>query len=124
MRRKLVCGAVTMTLGLLGMAVLGTSQASAFSNTYCGVLINEGTWCGDGSNHSYTFNSATYSGGGSVFVCERLLIADTSTQRRGPSCGYTYVASTYGPYGWLTEAEVTHLYSGGARHTITGYAVA
>jgi hypothetical protein len=124
MKRRLVCGAVTLTLGLLGFAGLGASQASAFSNTYCGVLIYSGTWCGDGSNHSYYYNSATYSGGGSVFICERLLIADTATERSGSSCGYSYVSRNYGPYGWLTEAEVTHYYSGNARHTITGYAVA
>ncbi|HET6509306.1 MAG TPA: hypothetical protein VFG42_21090 [Baekduia sp.] len=95
-----------------------TSTASATNNAYCGILIANGTWCGDGSNHSWVFNSASYTGGGSVWVCERLLIADTSTQRENPVCGYTYVSASFGSYIYLTEAEVSHWT--GANHTIYG----
>lgn len=118
--RRLVLAAAVLTLTSFAFA----GSAHAFANSYCGVLIYEGTWCGDGSNHSYNFNRAQYTGGGSVWVCERLLIADTSSEVAGPSCAYNYAARSYGAYPWLTEAEVTHYYSGGARHTIYGYATA
>jgi hypothetical protein len=105
-------GALLAALGVLPGA------ANATDNAYCGVLINNGTWCGDGTDHAYTTNSATYSGGGMVWVCERLLIANTSTQREGPGCGYNYVSQSFASYVWLTEAEVAH-YTG-TQHTIGG----
>jgi hypothetical protein len=112
--------------GVVVLAALALFPSSSFgySNAYCGALINQGSWCGDGSNHSYDYNRAEYRGAGDVWVCERLLIADTRTERAGPTCGYDYQAHGYPAYVWLTEAEVTHLYSGGARHTIYGYGVA
>ena len=116
---------LTMAAGALTLASLAfAGSAHAFANSYCGVLIYESTWCGDGSNHTYNYNRAQYTGFGDVYVCERLLIADTSSERMAPSCGYNYVARNYGAYPWLTEAEVGHFYSGGARHTIYGYATA
>jgi hypothetical protein len=106
---------------LLGLGVAAAS-ASGFTNNYCGVLISSGAWCGDLSNHSYDYNKASYTGGGLVWVCQRLVIADTSTER-GSSCAYTYTEYFYAPYPYLTEASVTH-YSGAARHTIYGLAIA
>jgi hypothetical protein len=103
---------------------LGQGIAQAFTNGYCGVLIYAGSWCGDGSNHSYYYNRASYGGSGSVTVCERLLIADTSIQRLSPLCAINYVARNYGTSGCCYEAEVTHINSGGARHTISGLAEA
>jgi hypothetical protein len=100
------------------------SAAQAFTNGYCGVLINQGSWCGDGSNHSYYYNRASYPGSGSVTVCERMLLADTNIQRMTPSCGVNYLAHNYGTSGCCYEAEVTHVNSGGARHTINGLAQA
>jgi hypothetical protein len=117
--RRLAAAVAVTTLTTLAFA----GSAHAFANSYCGALIYPGTWCGDGSNHTYDYNRAQYTGDGSVYVCERLLIADTASERTPPSCGYNYVARLYGPYPWLTEAEVTHLFSGG-RHTIYGYATA
>lgn len=108
----------------LGLFLLGAAVASAFTNTYCGVLINQGSWCGDGSDHSYYWNRATYPGSGTVTVCERMLIEDTSTVRQSAACGDNYVARDYGTSGCCYEAEVTHRYSGGARHTVTGQAKA
>lgn len=102
----------------------GAQVASAYTNGYCGVLINGGSWCGDGSNHSYYYNRAEYRGSGSVTVCQRLLIADTSIQRMSPTCGTNYHAYNYGASGCCYEAEVTHINSGGARHTIYGLAQA
>jgi hypothetical protein len=104
--------------------LLGNGIAQAFTNGYCGVLINAGSWCGDGSNHSYYYNRASYGGTGSVTVCERLLIADTSYQRLSPFCAINYAARNYGSSGCCYEAEVTHINSGGARHTISGLAEA
>lgn len=104
---------------LAALAVL-PGIASATDNSYCGVLINNGTWCGDGSDHSYTTNSATYPGAGNVWVCERLLIANTSTQREDPVCAYNYVSQSFGSYIWLTEAEVAHFT--GSQHTVNGLA--
>lgn len=124
MERFVLRAATAAACIVLTVLALGTSSASAYTNSYCGVLIPEGVWCGDGSNHSYNFNSATYSGGGSVWVCERLLIADTTTQRENPICGYNYIDRTFGAYGWLTEAEVLHNTGTSANHTIYGYATA
>src|SRR3954447_2777078 len=112
--RAAIAAACALT-GLLG-ALPGT--AGATDNNYCGVLISNGTWCGDGSDHAYTSNAASYSGGGSVYVCERLLIANTSTEREPPVCAFNSVSQTFGSYLWLTEAEVTH--GTGANHTIYG----
>lgn len=110
--------ALAAACALLGLLGLLPATASATNNAYCGVLISAGTWCGDGSNHFYVFNSAGYSGGGSVWVCERLLIADSTIQRENPACSYTYTAASFGPYGFATEAEVSHWT--GANHTIYG----
>jgi hypothetical protein len=114
--------ALVAACACLGLLALSTASASAFTNSYCGVLISAGTWCGDGSNHSYNYNSATYNGAGDVWVCERLLIADTSSERESPQCAYGFVERTFGAYPYLTEAEVRH--STGANHTIYGYATA
>jgi hypothetical protein len=103
-----------------GLLSLGAAGASATNISYCGVLIAEGSWCGDGSNHDYTYNRATYSGAGSVWVCERLLIADSPTQRENPVCAYNYADRTFGSYPWLTEAEVSHNTGTAANHTISG----
>jgi hypothetical protein len=101
------------------------AAAQAWTNSYCGVLISSGSWCGDGSDHTYDDNKAIYNGAGSVYVCERLLYANTSTMRGSGQCSPYSVIYQY--YGVTTstnfEAEVTH-YSGSARHTITGVAVA
>lgn len=112
--------ALAAACALLGLLGLLPATASATNNSYCGVLIAAGSWCGDGSNHSYVFNSASYTGGGSVWVCERLLIADTTTQRENPVCSYSYASASFGAFIYLTEAEVTH--GTGASHTIYGLA--
>jgi hypothetical protein len=110
--------ALAVACALLGVLALLPTTASATDNSYCGVLIANGSWCGDGSNHFYVFNSASYTGGGSVWVCERLLIADSTTQRENPLCAYNYASAGFGPYGTATEAEVSHWT--GANHTIYG----
>ena len=124
MQSRIVQRAAAVVVGALLCLGVAAASANGFSNYYCGALINQGSWCGDGSNHSYDFNRATYNGGGAVFVCERLLIADTSTQRKGPGCAYNYVEEYFSPYPYLTEAEVAHFQSGGARHTIYGLGIA
>jgi hypothetical protein len=100
------------------------ATALAFTNNYCGVLIAQNVWCGDGSNHTYHYNQAQYTGGGTVTVCERLLVADTTTVRGTPQCGSNFVAHEYGATSNLYEAEVRHINSGGASHTIYGQAIA
>lgn len=112
-----------VTTALLSLMV-GASAATALTNGYCGVLIRPGSWCGDGSNHSYYYNRAEYRGSGSVTVCQRMLIADTSYQRAAPSCGINYHGMNYGVSGCCYEAEVTHSNTNGARHTIHGLAQA
>jgi hypothetical protein len=107
-------------------AALGyfAATAFAFTNDYCGVLISQNTWCGDGSNHTYHYNQAQYTGGGNVTVCERMLYADTSTQRTAPQCATNFIGHEYGATSTLFEAEVRHINSGGASHTIYGRAIA
>jgi hypothetical protein len=114
--------ALAAACACLGLFAWGATSASAFTNSYCGVLVSAFTWCGDGSNHSYNFNSATYTGGGDVYLCERLLIADSKEPREGAVCGYNSVSQTFGAYPYLTEAEIQH--QTGANHTIYGYATA
>ena len=116
--------AIAAASAVLGICALGATSASAFTNPYCGVLIAENTWCGDGSNHSYNYNRASYTGAGNVWVCERLLIADTTTERETPFCAYNYIEKTFGTFGFLTEAEVQHNTGTSANHTIYGYATA
>jgi hypothetical protein len=58
-----------------------------------------------------------------VWVCERLAIAGSSTPRETATCNYNYREKTYSSgYPFLTHAEVEHTTSGGASHTISGYA--
>jgi hypothetical protein len=116
--------AFVAALAVLATMAWGAPGAAAFTNSYCGVLINEGTWCGDGSNHSYNYNRATYTGAGNVWVCERLLYADTTTQVESPVCAYNLADRSFTPGAFLTEAEVTHNTGTGAQHTIYGYATA
>jgi hypothetical protein len=105
--------------------LVAPASANAWSNTYCGVLLNSGTWCGDGSNHTYDSNEASYTGTGNVWVCERLLYADSSSVRGTPYCAYNYAPHNYGSTtATLFEAEVRHVTDSGARHTVWGYATA
>jgi hypothetical protein len=114
--------AIAAACACLGLLALGTASASAFTNSYCGVLKAAFSWCGDNTNHSYNFNSATYTGAGDVWVCERLRVYDSQTEREPPSCAYNAVDQTFGYYPVLTEADVEH--QTGANHTIYGYATA
>jgi hypothetical protein len=112
--------ALAVACAFLGLFGLLPAAASATTNNYCGVLIANGTPCGDFTNHFYTFNSASYTGAGSVWVCERLLVADTTTLRASPVCSYTYASATFPVYATASEAEVAH-YTG-TNHTIYGSA--
>ena len=95
-------------------------DAHAWENWYCGVLLNSGSWCGDGSNHSYDYNRGNYYGSGSTWVCARFLYADTSTARI-TGCSTNQGIVNVGSNTQLLEAEVKHE-DGAARHTIHGYA--
>jgi hypothetical protein len=114
--------ALAAACACLGLFAWGATSASAFTNSYCGVLMSAFTWCGDGTGHSYNFNSATYTGAGAVYLCERLVIVNSETPRQDPFCGYTNVAENYTAYPFLTAAEIQH--QTGANHTIYGYATA
>ncbi len=105
----------------LVVSAVGAGDAHAWENWYCGVLLNSGSWCGDGTNHTYDYNRATYNGSGTVWVCARLLYADTPGVRMS-SCGTNVISvSESNNTSYLYEAEVKHE-SGSARHTIYGYA--
>lgn len=105
------------------MSAATAGDAHAWTNYYCGVLISSGSWCGDGSNHTYDTNKAEYKGSGYVRVCERLLYADTTATRNGYTCDTNRVYRNYGlTTTLLFEAEVTH--TDNSRHTIYGTAVA
>jgi hypothetical protein len=117
--------ALAAACAILGSLVFGATASQAFTNPYCGVLIAEGTWCDDGSSHSYYYNQASYNGAGNVWVCERLLVTSTGNQRDIPGCGYNYYDQTFSAgYPFLTIAQVMHNTGTGANHTINGYAVA
>jgi hypothetical protein len=112
---RAAAAAIAVLLGAL------SGTASATNNAYCGVLVSNGTWCGDGTAHYYVSNAASYPGTGNVWVCERLLLAGSSTQREPPACAYNYVSQGFGPYGFTTAAEVAHFT--GVNHTVNGLAV-
>ena len=114
--------ALAAACACLGLFAYGASNASAFTNPYCGSLITAFSWCGDRSNHSYNYNSASYTGSGDVWVCQRLLNADTTEQREAPTCGFNFIDETFSAYPLLTEAEVQH--QTGVNHTIYGFATA
>ena len=115
----------TALLTAAALCAAASPASASFQNGYCGVLVPQGVWCSDGTDHTYDYNRAEYRGGGSVWVCEQLRYANTSTPRATPTCAYNYAAKNYGLTQYtLFEADVTHLYSGGANHTIYGYAVA
>lgn len=106
------------------LALIPTSDAAAWTNSYCGYLIDTGFWCGDRSDHTYDSNRARYYGSGSVTVCERLINSVTRATRGGSSCATNSVYNYYGATTQtLFEADVTH-WSGSSRHTIYGEAVA
>jgi hypothetical protein len=110
--------ALAAACALLGLLGLLPATASATNLSYCGGLVAAGSWCSDGSNHFFTFNSASYTGLGSIWVCERLRVADSGTQRDNPACSYTYVSASFGGFSTPSEADVTH-YTG-VNHTIYG----
>lgn len=116
--------ALVVTTALLAtMAfVAGTALATTFDNTYCGASMSVGSWCGDGSDHSYNFNRATYTADSTnVWVCQRLLYSDTHSQVSTPTCNYNLISQTYSTL-LLTEAEVSHQTS--PSRVIWGYATA
>ena len=95
------------------------AEAHGYTNYYCGVLLNSGSWCGDGSNHTYDSNRAEYSGAGLVDVCARLLYADSINQYKR-ECGVNSIWVYNGTNTTtLLEAEIKHE-SGTARHTLYG----
>jgi hypothetical protein len=111
-----------MVCVLAGFAV-DAGDAHAFDNYYCGVLLNSGSWCGDGSNHTYDSTRGDYPGAGSTWVCARLLYADTASER-GRHCNTNYGFYNLGTNTTtLYEAEVNHT-DGAARHTIYGHGIA
>jgi hypothetical protein len=110
--------ALTVVCAFLGLVGLLPATASATNNSYCGVLVSAGSWCGDGSDRYYVFNSVSYTGGGSVWVCERLLVYNSATQRDNPVCSYTYASASWPGFPTPSEAEVSHWT--GANHTIYG----
>src|SRR5262245_40942977 len=71
-RRPLLLAALIAAACIAYGSQAGADPAQASHHTYCGVLINSGTWCGN-DRANFTWNEATYSGGGSVWVCQRLV---------------------------------------------------
>lgn len=121
-RARIRRGSVALVCALIGIAA-NAGDAHAWENYYCGVLLYSGSWCGDGSNHTYDYNRGNYTGAGSTTVCARLLYADTSSARI-TGCGLNQAIVNIGANTTsLLEAEVKHE-DGAARHTIYGYAVA
>jgi hypothetical protein len=85
--RRFAAGAVLSVL-LLGV---GASVAAAGeSRTYCGKLIQHGSYCQEGAsdNHSWNYNAAYYYGGGNQYMCERAIDADRNPYTYGPSATY------------------------------------
>ena len=111
--------ALTAACAFLGLLALLPGSATAATTNYCGVLIANGSWCGDPTDRFYTFNSASYTGAGSVWVCERVVFANTSTVRDTPLCAYTYASASFS-YATASEVEVAHFT--GSNHTIYGQA--
>jgi hypothetical protein len=115
--RSMLLAALIAAACIAYSAQTGAAPAHATTFNYCGVLLNSGTWCGNTLAY-FTYNSASYNGGGSVIVCQHVVAFSTGVVRYPPTCGYNDTASAY-TSNVLSEAEVTHS-SGSARHTIYG----
>lgn len=115
-------GSVAVVAAATAMAIAGPGEAHAWTNYYCGAGIYGGSWCGDGTNHTYDSNRA--SGSGSLQVCERLTYADSGGwEVSGAACGWGSIYRYYGGNTqWLYEAEVTHTFGG--KYTVNGTGVA
>jgi hypothetical protein len=97
--------------------LLVPAPASVFAGatiTYCGKLINSGSYC-RGTNgvdtvtadtHSYSYNDATYSGGGSLSFCERAV--NQGADPAHPAISYSFNCAALG-----TGAGVLGVSSGG-----------
>lgn len=110
--------AVTAASALLATLAFGAGPAPAFP-TYCDVNINT-SWCGNGENHAFVSNQASYTTDSTnVWVCQRLLYADTQTVVPNSNCNYNLTSQTYSGF-FQSEAEVAQ--TSGVSRVIRGYA--
>lgn len=102
------------------MATMAVAAAPAWSfPTYCDVAINS-SWCGNGENHAFVSNQASYTTDSTnVWVCQRLLYADTQTVVPTATCNYNLTSQTYSGF-FQSEAEVSQ--TSGVSRVIRGYA--
>ena len=99
------------------------SSASAATYDYCGYLVAVDVWCTDNVRHTYDYNSASYTGGGLVYVNERFRY-DSNNNTYSQVNGYTFVSGDIGANAsTLFKVDVRHQYST-TNHTIYGYAIA
>lgn len=71
-RATLVAHVVALATALTTAAIAAAS-CDDHELGYCNSLVNAGSWCTNGDRHSYMTNAAHYDGGGTVYVCERML---------------------------------------------------
>jgi hypothetical protein len=116
-RRSLLCAALVAAAFAMSMA--NSQAAHAFTNDYCfGQAVKSGIWCTDGSWHTYVNNRAWYEGGGSVWLCGKLV--DTGNASWLTHCGYNNTYGSITDYGVGLKALI---YNGSSTaHTLYGRA--
>lgn len=114
---------VALVVAAAAINAVGAGDAHAWTNYYCNTGVYGGSWCGDGSNHTYDNNKSVVGNGG-VLVCERMLWADSTYLVAQPFCHLGQAFKSYGANSsYLYEAEAQHTWTG-VRMTVYGTAMA
>jgi hypothetical protein len=97
----------------------------SFDNPYCGATVDPNVPCGDGSLHSYGFNSADYDGGGHTTVCALVEHYPDGGDQFG-GCGTDILRSCFqSNCNDVTNSDLyAFVYNLNERHTISGHAKA
>lgn len=103
----------------VAVMVLATATASAYTtNTYCGRIVNEHSWCSDNTYRSYVDNKARYYGSPAIKVGVKFSQESGGT---GVCRAFAYsVVSISGCASYGYPARVNN--GSNFRHTIWGYA--
>jgi hypothetical protein len=89
-RVRLRCLTTSFALAAMLLGATASGASAGESRTYCGKLIQHGSYCQEGAsdNHSWNYNAAYYLGGGYQYICQRAINADQNPYTYGPSASY------------------------------------
>jgi hypothetical protein len=123
--------AAAVVLGAIGLAA---QSASAYDKYYdCGTLAAN-TWCLANETHTYDYNIATYGGGFSIDLCEKLIAPNSAPEYQySRRCVHAQSVTGYSDdngrapflngntYMWALVANGDN---GGASHLVRGHGIA